>query len=105
MELDAIARGALLAAHAQNDSQPPTYSDCRPLMGGHATITLVGGGEDLVARCFALADHLEARWSRFLPTSDISRLNWAEGASVEVDPVTVQLISAMREAAELSDGD
>lgn len=105
MELDAIARGALLAAHAQNDSQPPTYSDCRPLMGGHATITLVGGGEDLVARCFALADHLEARWSRFLPTSDISRLNWAEGASVEVDPVTVQLISAMREASELSDGD
>jgi len=74
-------------------------------MGGHATITLVGGGEDLVARCFALADHLEARWSRFLPTSDISRLNWAEGASVEVDPVTVQLISAMREASELSDGD
>lgn len=74
-------------------------------MGGHATITLVGGGEDLVARCFALADHLEARWSRFLPTSDISRLNWAEGASVEVDPVTVQLISAMREASELSGGD
>lgn len=74
-------------------------------MGGHATITLVGGGEDLVARCFALADHLEARWSRFLPTSDISRLNWAEGASVEVDPVTVKLISAMREASELSGGD
>ena len=74
-------------------------------MGGHATITLVGGGEDLVARCFALADHLEARWSRFLPTSDISRLNWAEGNPVEVDPVTVQLISAMREASELSDGD
>jgi len=74
-------------------------------MGDHATITLVGGGEDLVARCFALADHLEARWSRFLPTSDISRVNWAEGAAVEVDPATVRLIGAMREASELSGGD
>ena len=105
MELDAIARSALLAAHAQNDSQPPTFSDRRPLMGGHATITLVGGGEDLLERCFALADYCEARWSRFLPTSDITRLNWAEGSSVEIDPVTVRLITAMREAADLTGGD
>ncbi len=45
-----------------------------------------------------LLDHLEARWSRFLPDSDISRLNVAAGHPVQVDPTTITLLTAMTEA-------
>jgi thiamine biosynthesis lipoprotein len=37
---------------------------------------------------------LEQRWSRFLPDSDISRLNRAEGAPLEVSPDTVAAVRA-----------
>lgn len=45
-----------------------------------------------------LLDHLEARWSRFLPDSDVSRLNVAAGHQVQVDPTTITLLSAMTDA-------
>ncbi|RJT85749.1 FAD:protein FMN transferase [Cryobacterium melibiosiphilum] len=73
-------------------------------MGGGATITLVGASAGLLDDCFDLADRCEQRWSRFQPTSDISRLNWAEGRPVEVDPLTVGLLESMRHAARLTLG-
>jgi len=45
-----------------------------------------------------LLDHLEARWSRFLPDSDISRLNLAAGQPVQVDSATITLLTAMTDA-------
>jgi len=45
-----------------------------------------------------LLDHLEARWSRFLPDSDISRLNLAAGQPVHVDSTTITLLAAMTDA-------
>lgn len=50
------------------------------------------------ARTVDLLDHLEARWSRFLPTSDVSRLNLACGEPVQVDPATVTLVTTMVDA-------
>lgn len=41
---------------------------------------------------------LEARWSRFLPDSDISRVNASAGECVEVHPDTVTLVTAMVQA-------
>lgn len=43
-------------------------------------------------------DQLEQRWSRFLPDSDISRINRADGTAVVVDPATITLVTAMVEA-------
>jgi thiamine biosynthesis lipoprotein len=45
-----------------------------------------------------LLEHLEACWSRFLPTSDISRLNLADGRPLRVDPVTITLVDTMIDA-------
>ncbi len=45
-----------------------------------------------------LLEHLEACWSRFLPDSDVSRLNLAEGSPLEVDPSTLTLVATMIEA-------
>jgi len=101
---DSIARDAIAAFHSASGSRPEVITDRRALMGGHATISLVGASEELLDAAFALADRCEARWSRFLPTSDITLLNWAEGRTVGVDPLTVRLIIAMRDAATLTGG-
>ncbi len=47
---------------------------------------------------------IEQRWSRFLPDSDITRINLAGGRPVVVDPLTLTLITTMTEAWSLTDG-
>jgi len=57
--------------------------------------TSVPGASTLLVE---LLEHLEACWSRFLPDSDVSRLNLAEGDAVQVDPSTITLVATMIEA-------
>ena len=102
---DAIARFALRSVFTQTHSSPRSLSRRQPLMGGTATITLVGASADLLDACFALADRCEALWSRFLPSSDVSQLNSAEGRETIVDPLTVTLIKAMRDGVAVTGGD
>ncbi len=101
---DSIARNAISAVYTGTGTRPEVVSDRRPLMGGHATISLVGASSVLLDAVFDLANRCEALWSRFLPASDITRLNWAEGESIEVDPLTVGLIEAMREGVMITRG-
>jgi thiamine biosynthesis lipoprotein len=65
-------------------------------MGTTAHVVVVaddGGDADaLLETAAARLDELEARWSRFLPTSEVSRLNAAGGAPVVVSPDTMLLI-------------
>jgi FAD:protein FMN transferase len=64
-------------------------------MGCEVDVVIVGGSPNLLYLARTSIDHLERRWSRFLPESDISRLNHAAGSSVHVDPATVVLLQAM----------
>lgn len=48
--------------------------------------------EDLLDRAEARIRDLEVLWSRFIPTSDTSRLNETSGAPVEVAPETMDLL-------------
>jgi thiamine biosynthesis lipoprotein len=57
------------------------------------------------ADALAVLRRLEGRWSRFLPDSDISRLNRAGGAPVQVDPTTITLLSELALAWRRTDGD
>ncbi len=57
---------------------------------GALATSLAGAGD--------LLEHLEACWSRFLPDSDLSQLNLADGQPVEVDPTTIVLLLAMVDA-------
>lgn len=57
-----------------------------------------GRGERLAAGAEAQLRHLEERWSRFLPTSDLTRLNLAGGRPVHVHPDTRTLVAAMVQA-------
>ncbi|AWR22338.1 FAD:protein FMN transferase [Aurantimicrobium photophilum] len=92
---DDISRSALRAVFTHTNSLPGVLSRRQKIMGGHGTITLVGGNEQLLEQCWALADTCEQLWSRFRDDSDISRINWAEGKPVRVAPMTHQLIAAM----------
>ncbi len=65
-------------------------------MGTDCHVVVRGGGssdaEMLVERAVRRVGDLEARWSRFVPTSDTSRLNSANGRAVRVDPSTIELL-------------
>jgi len=52
----------------------------------------------------AYLDQLEQRWSRFIPSSDITRINHSPGVPVVVAPETVVLVTAMEDAHRLTGG-
>ena len=64
-------------------------------MGCSVDVVVVGGPSGLLDLARSSIDHLERRWSRFLPDSDLSRLNHAAGSPVHTDPATVVLLQAM----------
>lgn len=63
------------------------------VMGTRVHVIVIGGPPELVDDAMLRLDDLEARWSRFRPDSEISRLNAADGAPVVVSPVTYDLVS------------
>jgi thiamine biosynthesis lipoprotein len=61
------------------------------------TVHLVGVGEDvevLLENAEARIEQLEAQWSRFRPTSELSRLNEHAGERVHLTPETYDLLAA-----------
>lgn len=61
-------------------------------MGTHVHLAALGDDPRLLAEARERIDALEDRWSRFRPDSVLSRLNRAEGAQVEVDQLTFDLL-------------
>jgi thiamine biosynthesis lipoprotein len=100
-----IARDAVRAAIAQGTALPATVSDRREIMGGWGTITVVGAGAHVIDEAWAFAYELERLWTRFDSSSDIQRLNWAEGRPTEVNVFTVRLIDELKKAHARSNGD
>jgi thiamine biosynthesis lipoprotein len=101
---DDISKSALRAVFTETNSLPGVLSRRQPVMGGHGTISLVGGNPELLDECWALADTCEQLWSRFISDSDISRINWSEGEPVRIAPLTRQLIAAMISGHTLTEG-
>ena len=64
-------------------------------MGSSVEVVVVGCRPELLDVAKSSIDHHERHWSRFLPDSDISRLNHAAGSTVHIDPATVVLLRAM----------
>lgn len=75
---------------------------------GSAVRVVVTGTDALAERAvdlaFARVAELEATWSRFVPTSDVSRLNSANGHEIPVSPDTVRLVNGMKFAHVATDG-
>jgi thiamine biosynthesis lipoprotein len=97
-----IAADALRAAHTPGGSVI-VAREIR-VMGTSAHIVLVAGTEAMLDDLVDSAHFVEAKWSRFVADSDISRINHAEGEPTEVDAVTVALVMEMLAARRLTDG-
>jgi thiamine biosynthesis lipoprotein len=77
----------------------------RIAMGVTCVATVVGTHSHAIAvRCLNLVEEFESLWSRFIPTSDISRLNSANGQPTVVDERTLTLIHHMIAAHQATDG-
>ncbi len=62
---------------------------------GSACLITADADRSTLAAARHRVELLERRWSRFLPDSDVTRLNHAGDTSIEVDPTTVVLLAAM----------
>jgi thiamine biosynthesis lipoprotein len=63
-----------------------------PAMGGEAHVIVTGGDHRLLDGARRRIADLEERWSRFLPDSEISRLNRRPERAVVVSPETLALV-------------
>jgi thiamine biosynthesis lipoprotein len=61
-------------------------------MGCEVELIVIGGKRDLLGRARARIEDLEQKWSRFIGSSEVSRLNHAEGAPLQVSPDTRLLV-------------
>jgi thiamine biosynthesis lipoprotein len=74
-------------------------------MGVSTTATLIGANSSVVAdECLGMVSELEQLWSRFLATSDVSRLNNSRGAPMWVDTRTTNLIRYAQSAFIATNG-
>ena len=73
-------------------------------MGTHAHVVIGDGVPDHAALALEGVDRLERLWSRFIPDSEISRINASPGVPVVVSPETIELVDRALEAWELTGG-
>ncbi len=74
------------------------------VMASDAHVILVDPAQGAEDYARSRLEELERRWSRFLPGSDISRLNTTPEALVLVSSDTIALLATMKQAWRLSDG-
>jgi thiamine biosynthesis lipoprotein len=96
---------------AAADEQPAAAAEARPAAAADEQPEADEQTELLRARAQALADaaiercaYFEGIFSRTLATSDVARINAADGASVKVAPETAELIARGIAAGELTGG-
>jgi thiamine biosynthesis lipoprotein len=73
-------------------------------MGTRAHVIVVDGDVALLARAQERIAELEAIWSRFLPTSEISDLNYHAGRRRRVSPETRELVRRALDARRATGG-
>lgn len=73
-------------------------------MGSDLHVIVVGGPEDAVGVALHRIEELEHRWSRFLPGSEVARLNRRAGSWVDVSADTRLLVKVATEAHRTSGG-
>lgn len=74
------------------------------VMGSRSSVLVVGGGNGLAERGRSRLRQLEQRWSRFLPESEVSRLNNEPGIPVVVSRDTYHLVERACDAWQSTNG-
>ncbi|MFN8025095.1 MAG: FAD:protein FMN transferase [Acidimicrobiia bacterium] len=73
-------------------------------MGTDVEILVLDGPDDLGDRAAAAVERLEAKWSRFRPTSELCRLNASGGAPVIVSKETLAVLERALDAQQATGG-
>ena len=73
-------------------------------MGTDGHVVVIGGPDRLAGDAVARIDDLEHRWSRFLPTSEVSRLNERAGSPLIVSADTRLLVERAVEGWRMTGG-
>ena len=73
-------------------------------MGTSFFCVLVGADEEICDAVYALANDLESKWSRFIPDSELMRLNDNPDEMHRVSDATLRLVSEMKLGFELTQG-
>ena len=73
-------------------------------MGSDVHIVVVDGPPSLLDAAKERIERLESLWSRFRPTSEISRLNALAGRPVRVSEETLSLVERALQGARITDG-
>jgi len=104
-ELSQRALSSVSAAFADQEAMAPRHELQFEVMGTIAHVVTIGDdGDDLVESASAHLRELEARWSRFESSSEISLLNASAGAPRVVSVPTVALIELGIEGWRVTDG-
>ena len=74
------------------------------VMGSDLHIIAVDASAGIVSEAVAMLDQLEHRWSRFISTSDISRINAGRVDRLAVDDSTMTLLASMLEGHRVTGG-
>jgi FAD:protein FMN transferase len=82
----------MITINPDNDQHTGTHEHHFRAMGSQAHVVLVGGTPDLIDFARRRIEQLEQRWSRFIPTSEISSVNANAGSAVAVSDDTIALV-------------
>jgi thiamine biosynthesis lipoprotein len=82
-----------MLAPSPEAARPDTAELCMRAMGTDVHLIVVGGATGLLPLAAAMIDELEGKWSRFLPDSEVSRMNAAAGQPVAVSDETLELVA------------
>ena len=74
------------------------------VMASQAQVLVVDGPPEAGNVAHRALDQLEHAWSRFLPGSDLDRLNHCQGFPVAVDQATITLVETMVQAWQITSG-
>jgi thiamine biosynthesis lipoprotein len=73
-------------------------------MGSDVQVVVVGGPAWVPGLTWMFVEDLEARWSRFRPDSEVSRMNALAGQPVQVSGPTLRLVELALEGARITGG-
>jgi thiamine biosynthesis lipoprotein len=94
----------VVAIDTNTDSVTPTQRIDFQAMGTSFFCLLVGADEKICDAVYSLANELESKWSRFLPDSEVMRVNNNPDSMQEVSTATLRLVSEMKLGFELTKG-
>ena len=99
-----IARDAIKVAQDLTTNIRSHHSQSAQIMGGHFAVTVVGADVEVTQQVISYLHKLEALWSRFIATSEVSQLNSSPGIPVVVSPETITLVKLLIDGSRLTDG-